>query len=100
MPADIVNPQVTDAVTQSNVKVISEAPALALGSIYQSLANATGLMMHNAVNAQQQANITAQAATTQGVIQIYSILGRDAAAHMVPDEAEPTPPASAASRSK
>ncbi|BAE68419.1 conserved hypothetical protein [Xanthomonas oryzae pv. oryzae MAFF 311018] len=30
-----VNPQITDAVTQTNVKVIGKAPAVAMGSIYR-----------------------------------------------------------------
>lgn len=68
-----VNSQITDAVTQSNVKVIGEAPALAMGSIYQTLAHSTGILYANAVAAQQQMNTLAQAATNQGVIQIYSI---------------------------
>lgn len=68
-----VNPQITDAVTQTNVKVLAEAPALALGSIYQSLAHSTGILFENAVNAQQQQNILGQAATTQGIMQIYSM---------------------------
>jgi hypothetical protein len=70
-----VNGQITDAVTQANVKVLAEAPAMALGSLYQSLAHSTGLMFENAVNAQQQSNMTAQAATTQGVILLYSLFG-------------------------
>ncbi|WP_452598752.1 RebB family R body protein [Pontimicrobium sp. MEBiC01747] len=68
-----VNGQITDAVTQSNVKVVAEAPAMALGNVYQSAAHSTGLMFENAVNAQSQQNILAQTATTQGVMQIYSI---------------------------
>ncbi|WP_298513114.1 RebB family R body protein [uncultured Kordia sp.] len=68
-----VNPQITDAVTQSNVKVVGEAPAMALGNVYQSAAHSTGLMFENAVNAQSQQNILAQTATTQGVMQIYSM---------------------------
>ena len=67
-----VNQQITDAVTQSNVKVVAEAPAMALGNVYQSAAHSTGLMFENAVNAQSQQNILAQTATTQGVMQIYS----------------------------
>ncbi len=66
-----VNDQITDAVTQSNVKVTGEAPAIALGSLYQSMAHSMGLAFENAVNAQQQAAVLAQAATTQGVVQIY-----------------------------
>ena len=71
--SEIVNPQVTDAVTQANVKVVAEAPAMAMGNVYQSAAHSTGLMFENAVNAQSQQNILAQAATTQGVMQIYSM---------------------------
>lgn len=68
-----VNSQITDAITQANVKVIAESPAMAMGQIYQSLAHATGLLYENAVSAQQQLAIAAQAATNQGVIQIYSV---------------------------
>jgi hypothetical protein len=68
-----VNDQITDAVTQSNVKVIGEAPAFAMGALYQSLAHSTGILFANAVAAQQQMNTLAQAAANQGVIQIYSL---------------------------
>ncbi|MCD0247642.1 RebB family R body protein [Xanthomonas melonis] len=68
-----VNEQVTDAVTQSNVKVVGEAPAIAVGSIYQSLAHSTGILFQNAVAAQQQQNTLAQAAANHGVMQIYSV---------------------------
>jgi len=62
-----VNSQITDAVTQSNVKVLGDAPAQALGSLYQTLAQAAGMAAQNAVTNQQQSNVTAQAATTMGV---------------------------------
>ncbi|MBW0445180.1 R body protein RebB-like protein [bacterium M00.F.Ca.ET.228.01.1.1] len=68
-----VNDQVTDAVTQSNVKVVGEAPAMAMGSIYQTMAHSTGILFENAVSAQQQQNTLTQAATNQGVMQIYSL---------------------------
>jgi hypothetical protein len=68
-----VNDQVTDAVTQSNVKVVGEAPAMAMGSIYQTMAHSTGILFENAVSAQQQQNTLTQAATNQGVMQIYSV---------------------------
>ncbi|HKR38816.1 MAG TPA: RebB family R body protein [Paraburkholderia sp.] len=51
-----VNDQITDSVTQSNVKVIGEAPAMALGSLYQSLAHAAGVAAENLVTQQQNAN--------------------------------------------
>jgi len=68
-----VNPQITDAVTQANVKVLGDGPAMAMGTIYQSLAQATGLMFQNAVTTQNSQNILQQAATTQGVIQLFSV---------------------------
>lgn len=68
-----VNGQITDAVTQSNVKVLGDAPAMAMGAIYQSLGHSTGILYENAVSAQQQLGIASQAATNQGVIQIYSM---------------------------
>lgn len=67
-----VNGQITDAVTQSNVKVVAESPAVALSNVYQTAAHSTGIMFENAINAQNQHNILTQAATTQGVTQIYS----------------------------
>lgn len=68
-----VDSQITDSVTQSNVKVLAEAPAFAMGSIYQAVAHSTGLLFENAVAAQQQQNALAQAAANQGVMQIYSL---------------------------
>ncbi|MEC8041513.1 MAG: RebB family R body protein, partial [Pseudomonadota bacterium] len=34
-----VNEQVTDAVTQANVKVLSEGPAMAMCNLYQSMSH-------------------------------------------------------------
>lgn len=70
--ADIVNPQITDAVTQANLKVVGEAPALAMGSVYQSMAHSMGILFENAAAAQQQQAVLAQAATNVGVMQLYS----------------------------
>ncbi len=68
-----VNGQITDAVTQTNVKVVADGPAMAMGTIYQSLAHSTGILYENATSSQQQLTIAAQASTNQGVIQIYSV---------------------------
>lgn len=67
-----VNGLITDAVTQVNVNVLGEAPAMALSTLYQSVAHSSGILFENATSAQQQLAIAAQAATNQGVIQIYS----------------------------
>lgn len=71
--AELVNPMITDAVTQSNVKVVGESPAMALSTMYQAMAHSTGVLFENAVAAQQQQNILAQASVNQGVMQIYSL---------------------------
>jgi len=68
-----VNNQITDAVTQSNVKVVAEGPALAMGSIFQTAAHSTGILFENAIASQQQQNTLALAASNQGVMQIYSL---------------------------
>ncbi|MCC2522314.1 RebB family R body protein [Vibrio coralliilyticus] len=68
-----VNDQVTDSVTQANVKVLGDAPAMSMGNLFQATSQALGNAAHNATMAQQQAAITAQAATTMGVTTLYSI---------------------------
>jgi len=54
-----VNGQITDSVSQSNVNTIASAPAIAMGSLYQSAAHSMGLAVQNATYAQQQANTLA-----------------------------------------
>jgi hypothetical protein len=67
-----VNSQITDSVTQSNVQVIAEAPAMALGSLYQSMAQSMGLAAQNAVANQQNSNTVAQAVIAKCVALIAS----------------------------
>ncbi len=68
-----VNNQITDSVTQANVKVLGDAPAMALGSLYQATSQALSNAAHNNTSAQQQTAVTAQAATTMGVATLYSL---------------------------
>ena len=68
-----VNSQITDSITQANTKVLGDAPAVAMGNLYQATAQALSNAAHNATTSQQQTNITAQAATTQGVATLYAI---------------------------
>jgi len=67
-----VNSVITDAVTQPGVAVLANAPTVAMGLIYQSSAHSISILYQNTVAAQRNAAICAQAATNQGVIQIYS----------------------------
>lgn len=69
---DIVNPQITDAVTQANLKVLGDGPAVAMANLYQATAQALANAAHNATTAQQNANVVLQATTTQGVALIYA----------------------------
>ena len=62
-----VNGQITDAVTQANVKVLGDAPAQAMGALYQTMANAASLLIANAVAHQQNANTVSTAVTTKCV---------------------------------
>lgn len=58
--ADTVNPQVVDAVTLTDAAVVGNAPAVAMGMLYQVAASATGLSMQNATalqNGMQQVGI-------------------------------------------
>lgn len=66
-----INDQITDAVTQSNVKVLAEAPALAMGSLYQATAHSMGIAFENAVSNQQHAAVLSQAVTTQCVATLF-----------------------------
>lgn len=68
-----VNPQATDAVTHENLKAVAEAPALALGTLYQSAEQSGGVLMANAVATQQQLAVTAHAAANQGVMMLFSM---------------------------
>jgi hypothetical protein len=52
--SDKVNGQVTDAVTQTTVKVVGESPAQALSIVDQTMAHSLSLSMQNASSTQQQ----------------------------------------------
>ena len=71
--ADIVNPQITDAVTQTNVKILGDAPGMAMASLYQATGQALGNAAHNATAAGVNATTILQATTTQGVALLYGV---------------------------
>jgi hypothetical protein len=68
-----VNDQITDSVTQANTKVLGDSPAMAMGNLFMATSQALANAAHNATTAQQQTNLTAQAATTSGITTLYSI---------------------------
>jgi hypothetical protein len=59
-----VNAQVTDGITQNNVKVLGESPAQALGVALQALSQTTGLAMANATSTQGGTQQVAATATS------------------------------------
>jgi len=69
---DRVNPIITDAVTQTNVEVLANAPSMAMGNLYQTISNSVAMAAANAVYAQQQANVTYQSASTMGIKNLLS----------------------------
>jgi len=69
---DQVNPMITDAITQTNVDVLANAPSVAMGSLYQTIGNSVAMAAANAVYAQQQANVTYQSASTMGIKDLLS----------------------------
>jgi len=68
-----VNNQITDSVTQANVEVLGDAPAVAMGNLFQATSQALANAAHNATSNQQQATVTSQAVTVMGVATLYSI---------------------------
>ncbi len=68
-----MNSQITDSVTQANVKVLGDAPAVAMGNLFISTSHALANAAHNATSNQQQAYVTMQASTTQGVATLLSV---------------------------
>lgn len=68
-----VNDTITDAVTQANVKVLGDAPAVAMGNLYQATAQALANAARNAASVREPTFNTAQDATTMGVATLYAL---------------------------
>lgn len=68
-----VSSPITDSITQANTKVLANAPAIAMGNLFQATSQALASAVSNTTTQLQQATIIAQAATTQGVSTLYSI---------------------------
>ncbi|WP_373085661.1 RebB family R body protein [Sneathiella sp.] len=68
-----MNSQITDAVTQTNVKVLGDAPAESMGMLYQMMAQSTGMSMQNMVANQQHKNSIDSAVVTGAVSLLYTL---------------------------
>lgn len=67
-----VNEQITDAVTLTNVNVVGEAPAQAMGTLFQVVAHANGMAVENAVSNQQNLNQLNPSIVAQAISMIVS----------------------------
>lgn len=68
-----VNSQITDSVTQANTQVLGVSPASSMGNLMMATSQALSNAAHNATSNQLNANVTSQAAMTQGVASLYSV---------------------------
>lgn len=69
-PATSVNAQITDAVSQTTSGVVGEAPAIAVGMLYQTAAHANGILMENATANQHNLNQLNPAIVAQALAKI------------------------------
>ncbi len=67
-----VNGQITDAVTQTNVKVLAEAPAQSIALVYQTAAHSISLAMENAQQAQGGLTQIGNAVTSSAIAMIIN----------------------------
>ncbi len=72
---DTINSQITDAVAEAAAAVAAGTGPLAEASLAQVIAQAAGLAMLNAVNAQQNAYVTANATVLTTVSRILGTRG-------------------------
>jgi hypothetical protein len=68
-----VNNQITDSVSQANLKVLGDAPAMGMGNLYVATSQALSNAAHNATSSQQQSVTTSQAANVQGLTTLYGL---------------------------
>ncbi|MEM7244839.1 MAG: RebB family R body protein [Acidobacteriota bacterium] len=68
-----VNNQITDSVTQANLKNLGDSPAIATSNLFIATSQALANAAHSATSHLAQTWVTAQAATTQGVSTLYTV---------------------------
>jgi len=62
-----LNSQITDSVTQANVKVLADSPAVSVSNLYIATSQALANSAHNASNGAMEAGVASRAAMTQSV---------------------------------
>ena len=69
---DTVLPSVSDSITQVNTKLLGEAPAQAMATLFQTSGAASGIALQNAVHAQNNQQMLNNAVTVDGVNLLYT----------------------------
>lgn len=59
--------------TSNDPQALATAPAAVLGELYSAIGQALANAAQNAISAQQQGQIIAQAANTQGIATLFSV---------------------------
>ncbi|BFT29936.1 hypothetical protein D210916BOD24_11120 [Alteromonas sp. D210916BOD_24] len=67
-----INGAIVESISDTNASTTAVAPAMALGSMYQTIGNSVAMAAANAVYAQQQGWMTSQSAGTLGVTKLFS----------------------------
>ncbi|SMF10014.1 Killing trait domain-containing protein [Tistlia consotensis] len=67
---DSVNPQITDAVSQTNVKILGEAGAVAIAQNYLAASQANNILFANMVSNQMNGAMSSQAAAVEGALKL------------------------------
>ena len=75
---DYVNSQITDAIGQTNLQVVGEAPAEAVGMLYQQMAHSIGLALQNVISQQQHSYSIHNAITLAASRQLAKASGNSA----------------------
>lgn len=73
MSKKYVHSAVSHAVGEDSVTVVGEAVAVSIGSLYQTIGDSVTKAAINNVYAQQQLNMTSQAASTVGVSNLLTL---------------------------
>lgn len=69
----LVNGQITDAVTQSNLEILGSSPAQAMATLYLNVGHAIGLSIQNATLSQQQFYPLNSSLAAQGVNLLFNV---------------------------
>jgi hypothetical protein len=59
--------------TDNDPQTLATAPAATLGKLYSTIGQALGNAAQNAVSSQQQGQVIAEAAMTQGIATLFSV---------------------------